>query len=217
MTPRHSSQLVVFDLGGVLVRLARKWDVACTLAGIPTPAGVEDPAFKPFVNDLVDANERGTLTCDQFNEQVAARLGVPVEHVGLITTHWLVEPFAGVAELIEELDAAGVATACLSNTNAHHWSIMLGEAHSGHPAALPLHRLRYRFASHLLGLRKPQRAIYDHVLRAAGVRPHEVVFFDDAPANIDGAKACGWGGCLIDALGDPAAQMRAHLRSLGVI
>ncbi len=38
---------------------------------------------------------------------------------------------------------------------------------------------------------KPERAIYDTLIRRLGVKPSEIVFFDDMEANVAGARAAG--------------------------
>jgi FMN phosphatase YigB (HAD superfamily) len=50
--------------------------------------------------------------------------------------------------------------------------------------------------SHEVGLKKPDPAIYALVERRLGVEPVEVVFLDDAPANVEAAQAAGWHAVL---------------------
>jgi FMN phosphatase YigB (HAD superfamily) len=52
------------------------------------------------------------------------------------------------------------------------------------------------YFSHLIRLRKPDRAIYEYVLADAEILPEETVFFDDVEANIEAAKAVGIRGVL---------------------
>ena len=42
-----------------------------------------------------------------------------------------------------------------------------------------------------IGLRKPDAAAYDHVVKAIGVPAGRIVFFDDLAENIEGARARG--------------------------
>ena len=63
------------------------------------------------------------------------------------------------------------------------------------------------FASCDLGVRKPDRAFFDTVRSVLGVAPGDCVFVDDAPANVDGARAAG-----LEALQYTSAeQLRAEL------
>jgi putative hydrolase of the HAD superfamily len=52
------------------------------------------------------------------------------------------------------------------------------------------------YFSHLIRLRKPDRAIYEYVLSDAEILPEQTVFFDDVQANIDAANAVGIRGIL---------------------
>src|SRR5439155_2426569 len=98
-------------------------------------------------------------------------------------------------ELLRDLADADVKTACLSNTNVNHWRIISDPSES---AYFPLHRLNWQFASHLVGARKPQTEIYEHVERATGARADRILFFDDLAENIEAAMSRGWIGCKID-------------------
>ena len=73
---------------------------------------------------------------------------------------------------------------CLSNTNALH-----AERHSAEEAVYDL--FDHCFLSHEMGLVKPDREIYDHVLGALGCPPANVLFLDDNQINVDGARRAG--------------------------
>ncbi|MEM6750605.1 MAG: HAD-IA family hydrolase [Planctomycetota bacterium] len=201
---------VIFDLGGVMVRLAGSWSKACELAGVAPPASIDDPALMAELLPLVDQSERGQLDQAGFCRGVADAAGMRVEDVHDVTTAWLVEPYPGLDGLIDRLHAAGLKTACLSNTNAHHWSIMTGE---GNAASLPLGRLHRRFASHVVGARKPEASIYAHVEAELGAAPGALMFFDDNLPNVEAALARGWRSVRVDPHADPAAQVREAVQA----
>jgi putative hydrolase of the HAD superfamily len=48
------------------------------------------------------------------------------------------------------------------------------------------------FASCYLGVMKPDPAFFTHVATRLGVPPEQILFWDDAPANVEQARACGW-------------------------
>ena len=54
-----------------------------------------------------------------------------------------------------------------------------------------LGHFREIFLSSTIGLRKPDAAAYDHVVKAIGVPASRIVFFDDLAENIEGARAWG--------------------------
>ncbi|MBI3367425.1 MAG: HAD family phosphatase [Burkholderiales bacterium] len=58
---------------------------------------------------------------------------------------------------------------------------------------------------------KPEPAIFDLAARRFGLQPAELVFFDDLPANVEGARAAGWNALLFS----DAAQAERDLRAAG--
>src|SRR5262245_42997958 len=118
--PRTSVKLVCFDLGGVLVRIARGWQDAWERAGVQHPYASEN-AWKRH-NELMVRFETGELGEDDYllhAPQVVGG-GIPVESIVKIFDAWLLGMYPGAAGLIDELNARGLKTACLSNTNARH-------------------------------------------------------------------------------------------------
>ncbi len=67
--------------------------------------------------------------------------------------------------------------------------------------------------SHDVGARKPERAIYDAAVRAAGCAAGECVFFDDLADNVAGAKAAGLRALRFKG----AARLEGDLTSLGLL
>ena len=47
------------------------------------------------------------------------------------------------------------------------------------------------YLSHELGLRKPDAAIFEYILREQNLKPEEVFFIDDSPEHIEGANKLG--------------------------
>lgn len=208
----QGADLLVFDLGGVLIRICRDWAQACAESGVTLPADLSPIAAT--LHQLVALSETGAMEQDAFCTALGRELDMGRQQVHDACTAYLLGPYPGTHALLDELAQRGVATACLSNTNAHHWAMM---TRPGHRHCLGLDRLDHRFASHLIGLRKPDPAIYRHVQEQTAVAPERILFFDDAPENVDAAAACGWAARLIDREGDPAVQIRDHLRRYDVL
>ena len=202
---------VMFDLGGVLVRIRREWTAQCAAVGVVPTSGSLDPSMRVARSKALDAWQRGDQSLEACAAQWAASLGpgtpASIGHARLESI--LDAPYEGTVELIEELHGLGVVTGCLSNTNGLHWERMIRDF----PA---LRRLHHRLASHELLLAKPEPAIYAHATRVLGLPSRRIVLFDDLDENCEGARSAGWHACLIDHEGDTAAQMRNHLARLGV-
>lgn len=206
-------QLVVFDLGRVLVRICRDWQHACECAGFAwssVPA-----ASRAGLPEVLHRAEIGRIGAAELFEQAAALLSCEPETIRAISDAFIFGPYPGVGKLLDELSAAGVKTACLSNTAEHHWSLLFDPAHR---AWLPMDRLNHHFASHLLRARKPDEAIYQQVERSVNLPGSAILFFDDMKENIDAARARGWNAHWIDpAPDDPIQQIRTVLRDYRVI
>jgi HAD superfamily hydrolase (TIGR01509 family) len=91
------------------------------------------------------------------------------------------------------------------------------EADEVHEALWP--RLTHRFASHELGLRKPDQQIYSRVEAKLGAiaRPDEIVFFDDLADNVAAAAERAWRAELVRSKDNPVAEMRGALMRMGVL
>lgn len=63
-----------------------------------------------------------------------------------------------------------------------------------------------------IGAIKPDRAIYDHHVRAFGLEPAATLFIDDSAKNVDGAIAAGWQAVHYTDI----ETLRADLRQRGI-
>lgn len=214
-------EVVCFDLGGVLLRICRSWEEACLRAGLPLRDGpvLRSPELVEARRAIKDDYETGGMACEDYVRAIAgATAGLySAAEVRRIHDAWIIEDYPGARELVERLNRhAGITTACLSNTNRMHWRAGLGEE-GGAPVSPAVTRVRRRFASHEVGLAKPDPRFYAHADGELGVAPARVLFFDDLGENTAAARARGWRAEQIDHTGDTAAQMRAHLASHGII
>lgn len=208
-------RLVVFDLGRVLVRICDDWQHACACAGLDVPAFSIAPADQLKLVELSHQHEVAQIDSARFIQESAKLMGLSSEQVRAASASYIVGAYPGTVQLLDELSAMGVATACLTNTNPHHWELLY---QAGHPSFFPLDRLKWRFASHLMRLRKPGPAIYKQVEKETGIAPGSILFFDDVAENVDAARHCGWNAVRIDpALDDPMGQVRRALKEFRVI
>ena len=63
------------------------------------------------------------------------------------------------------------------------------------------------FASHELGLRKPERAAFDRICHLTGASAASIVFFDDLPENVQAAVDAGLQGVLVRSPEDVALAL----------
>ena len=191
-----------------MVRIYMSWREVLEHIGI-TPSDdrahlIEDHCRDPQVHDL----ETGRIDVPTFCRRTAQQLRLDPGDIERALDDWLLGPYPGFDAVLERISSNGIATACLSNTNPHHWAMMTGDG----PNRLPLDSMRWRFASHMIGLMKPDPRIYEHVEQATGVDPSAILFFDDNAENIAAARRRRWCAEPIDPDGDTAAQIRQCLQ-----
>ena len=190
---RPAIKLVCFDLGGVLLRICRSWREGCAAAGLDLRGDcIDDPSSANGRRELGLLYQTGRITCDQYFSQLAASTDhrYTTDELRRIHHAWILGEYQGVGDVIASLHAAGLTTACLSNTNYGHWNRM-GEF----PAVMNLHR---RFASHEMGLHKPDPAIFRAFENAVNHRGLEILFFDDLSENVAAAAEVGWRAVQVD-------------------
>jgi putative hydrolase of the HAD superfamily len=208
-------RLVVFDAGGLIVRVETSWDAAQARAGIPLDERTRTAEFLALSRTAAEEHNRGEIDAPSFIARVAAASGLSRRQVEGILEAWIGDEYPGWDAVLDRLGRDGVETALLSNTNDFHWEFMApGGARAGRYPAIT--RLDHLFASHRLGLMKPDPATYRAVQTATGYSGQSILFFDDRPENVAAAKALGWRAVQIDPTGDPAAQILRTLDLVGL-
>ena len=229
---------VVFDLGGVIVRIHHSWQHAAAAAGVSgainsthdvarahAPNSTSDAApnstphsmFDPTLHraddfrTLVSEQQRGMLSHDDFCSGVSQLTSgvLSAQDVARIHTAVIVGAYDGVEQLVLQLNKRGLSTACLSNTNHQHWQFMHSMA--------AFNAIQHRHASHLFQLEKPNQAIFRAFESATQARSCDILYFDDLADNIAAATQAGWRAILIDPHGETVPQIRRALATHGVL
>ena len=180
---------VVFDMGGVIVRLDMDTCVANfkELAGF---ADIEDylDRFhqKGFISDL----EEGKTQPEDFYRECLkhSRPGTDMKTVQHCFCSLLDGLEEDLLELIRSLRGR-YPLYVLSNNNPisrAYFCEMMKEC--GLDPAEVFEKEFYSYEMHLL---KPAREVYEHVVESIGTRPEEILFIDDARDNIEAAQAAG--------------------------
>ena len=197
---------IVFDLGGVLLNIdqQRTYDKMSEMLGRVFSPEDMTPEMRKLLLDF----ETGSIGTEVFiwNIQRMSLGEVPsgnqvAEAWNAMLLGWNEETFQVLDELKRQFKIY-----LLSNTNELHLQWIRNSLKNQYD----IHDWDTRFFdrtfySHRVGMRKPDKEIYDHVVESTGIHPENTVFFDDTPANIDAARAAGWQTCLYhpdDALGE---------------
>jgi putative hydrolase of the HAD superfamily len=175
---------VVFDIGGIL---EPPFDDVLVPA-LAALLGLAPARLVEHRRASAIALTEGRMTLRDFYAQVGAAHGQPVDADAAVARHLAVYAAATsaldarVLELIRTLRRR-LVVACLTNTEPEVARLNRDRGLYG-----PFDRA---FVSTEMGLHKPDGAIFERVLADLGFAPSEVVFTDDNPANVVGARAAG--------------------------
>ena len=200
--PTPAPEALLFDLGGVLVdidfgRALSAWAPYSTLS--PTELR------KSFTHDLqYERHERGEIEAAEYFGHLANTLQLTASpeqiergwnaiFVGeILQTRMLVETMRGILPCY-----------AFTNTNASH----MATTSNLFPSVVgAFHRI---FASHELGLRKPERAAFERICLLTGTPAASIVFFDDLPENVQAAADAGLQVVLVRSPEDVALALRS--------
>ncbi len=194
-----------------MAEISHTWEDAAACSGVVCKnlgSGVTKlTAFHAFDEYQADA-----ISLDEYLSELAKFVGCAPEEALKVHNGILVVEYPGVLQLVEELRAKGYRLGCLSNTNAPHWEVLA--LNGQYPA---INSLEMKMASHQVGLHKLSDELFDLYRSRYCLRSGTIVFFDDAPANVEGAVACGWNAKRIDPSMDTPTQMREYLSSKGML
>lgn len=210
--PTPDIRLIVFDLGGVMIRLVSGWPHALQRAGVAQHAGLDFAPHKPVLDQVIHDLETSKIDHQEFARRVAQVVGTTPQTVQAAFDAWLIEPYPGFDPLLDRLLKTPLQTACLSNTSHAHWSALSSPG----PCLIPVHRLHHQFTSFRIGQCKPHPEVYQHVQRQTALEPGHILFFDDSQPNVQAALDQGWHAHRIDPQADPATQITGHLRDYSI-
>lgn len=175
---------VIFDLGGVMVRLV--WHRAAFRRLAENARLSPDEAFGWFGADgRAEALNRGALTPARLYRDARDAFGLTLSEEEF-RAGWtaIFEPHPGMSALFAEV-AARVPVGILSDTDPWHWAALETLL------APAVARVAHPTLSFREGLIKPDAALYRRAAGHVGMPPSACLFIDDRPGNVDGARAVG--------------------------
>ncbi len=202
---------IIFDFGNVLFQL----DLSATERQLQQRLGSQFEAAREkwLAADVFHRYEIGALTTEAFVEAVRFAPAPPLEEREVLEA-WNAIFIGMPAEYFDLLERlrAHYRVFLLSNINDLHarWiDCYMEKVHQrGNFRERYFERVYY---SHEVGLRKPDRRIYAHVIQDAGLLPEQTVFIDDLEVNVRAAEALGLRGIVKTPEMDTAQLMRSFL------
>ncbi len=174
-------RILLLDLGNVVFHVRFEPFEAWLRGQLTRP----NPGIFDDFGPIYTAYERGEFNTGEFLRRLRSELGVEFsdDEFGSRWRDCWGDDVEGIEALLGELPAAIEAYA-LSNINPLH----LEDRRDSRPV---LRYFKKIFASYEMGCAKPERAIYDRVVRELKVSASAIAFFDDRPENVEGARAAG--------------------------
>lgn len=197
-------QNYIFDLGNVLVRFDPMALTAPYVQDLEIRKLISQTAFDRLYWDRLDL---GTITDEELKAACHTRLPENLHALcDKAYDHWIenLTLLPGMRELLLDVKAAGHRVFLLSNISI------------GFTQQYPQVPMLRELLSHLeglvfsgpLGIAKPSKEIFLHLLETYDLLPEETLFIDDSAKNVAGAQAVGIHGYLFD--GD-ATKLRNYL------
>lgn len=196
---------VVFDVGGVLALVGsmdfdRRWEAELGLA---------EGTIGATMADVWEAGAVGRVTEDEVHRAMRDRLGLTGEQVDAVLAEmW--RQYLGVTntELVEY--ARGLRPAYRTGILSNSFVGAREREHRAHGLGDLVDDLIY---SHEVGLNKPDPALWELACRRLGVAPGELVFLDNSPRLVSGAREFGIEAVLFEETAQAIADIDALLRA----
>lgn len=219
--PSHLST-ILFDMGNTLSHLDHAW-IAATLTRHGCTASAEqvvraEYTAKAGVDEQIRARAAGTDATRQrpYFETLLDALGVPAAQVDPIvaemraedarTSLWrVIRP--ETPEVLGALRARGFTLGVVSNADGRVAGALTARGLAEHFAVI--------VDSHVVGVEKPDRRIFEIALRACNARPEEALYVGDVyEIDVQGARSAGMASLLLDPLGAYPGVSCARIDSL---
>jgi len=174
--------VILFDLGGVIIELTGVPTMQEWVGGGISPAGIWE---KWLTSNTVRKFETGNSSADEFAKNMVEEFKLPVSAETFLDqfVSWPKGLYPGAKEFIVEL-GKDYTTASFSNTNPLHWDRFVNE--------MGIEDLfDENFPSHLIGVLKPDPEAYINILKELDVPASRILFVDDNLLNIEPAKTLG--------------------------
>ncbi|MFP4691471.1 MAG: HAD family hydrolase [Bacteroidales bacterium] len=188
---------IIFDLGGVLLNI----DYQATINAFKK-LGMKD--FDEFFtqaaqHQLFDRLDKGEVSPPAFREELRRLSGLEVsdEEIDSAWNAMLLDLPAKRLALLERVGKR-YRTFLLSNTNSIHYPAYMDYLNRHYGIADLSDLFNKQYLSFQVGMRKPDRDIFRHVLSDQALQAGETLFIDDSVQHVKGAREAGLNAVWLD-------------------
>jgi len=190
-------QNIIFDLGGVLLNI----DYHRTILAFKK-LGMSD--FDNFFTQaaqtkLFDRLDTGEISPNEFRQQLREISGINITDKQ-IDHAWNAMLLDMPPERVTLLQKVGknYRTFLLSNTNAIHYPVYMEYMSRNFGIEDLAYLFEKQYLSYKMGMRKPDKEIYNTVVRENGLNPQQTLFIDDSSQHVTGAREAGLKALWLD-------------------
>lgn len=196
---------IIFDHGKVLGNDANEWDT--TFANIKKETGLTSSEIDEIFMKYWSQVKRGQISIEIVFEEIAKNsrkktTAAKIENL-YSANHYIDEEMIGIVRKLKE---KGFKLVILSNESK---------------AAMDMKTRKFRlnelfdkiYCSAIMGVAKPSKEAYLHVLNDLGIRPEETLFIDNLERNITPAEELGIKCILFKS----AEQFRKELKEINLL
>jgi HAD superfamily hydrolase (TIGR01549 family) len=184
---------IIFDLGGVVVNV----DYHKTINEFKKlgAQNFEKIYTQLQQSELFDRFETGRITPSVFRKDIrkATMINIEDDKIDYAWNAMILDLPEERLELLQIIKPK-YRTFLLSNTNEIHMDFFneyLLETFGVPDLSDYFEKVYY---SHQIGLRKPNKEVFDYIIRVNKLNPEETLFIDDSPQHVEGAKKVGLTG-----------------------
>ena len=194
--------ILLFDLGGVLIDFAGFEEMRRLQPEVLDRSEIRD---RWIHSESVQLFERGDIRPEVFARRLVREFHLEISAEGFIRefVSWARGPYPGALSLLGHLQNS-YRIACLSNSNELHTPI--------HRASIHPHVDSFYFSNEIRRV-KPDREVFDYVIRDLATSPQRIAFFDDTMVNVEAARNAGLSAYLVDGI----VALNAQLQHLGLV
>ena len=196
----ESVRNIIFDFGGVICNIDFSRSIEKFNAfGPPAPENdLPGEEVKRRFNEVMEALETGKISPEEFRRRIREHYlnRPPDERIDEAWNALLLDIPEPRIRLLEQIRTR-YRIFLLSNSNRIHYDHYLASFRERFGYADFDGLFEKAWFSFRMGMKKPDREIYDHVLSFHGLVPAETLFIDDLPANVQAAVDAGMQGYVL--------------------
>lgn len=220
----HSNPAIIFDLGGVLVNEAEtqlEVKIYHRLFAFlhylnPTidykRAYLLSTMSGQIMHDIIQANiDNPTHTAFFTNEQERYAIKMGAAHIlvpAVEISHTILQDDAFA--FVQQCKANNIRLLILSNWQVEAFTLLRHK----YPALFALFQEQDIFIPAGTGLIKPDKAVYEYVIKVANVTPNTTFFIDDSQKNVAPANECGLIGIVHNDWHSTKQAVETHLLAM---